>query len=240
MSTKIYNAYRMSKLKDIHKQLRILKETVMQYVAKEAHILKYFHVHSVKFAVRVSESTHNYDAQNALDALKANSKGDLDDHWLLKYLRLVSINQLRLGLDPIIETSIFCDRQYWYMKIFVNNGWHSRAIPEPLLYKLGFKDFHYQDQTDPPKEISYRDYKLRGEKWERLLSPEGNYTNGFSYYLCNPYEIHKLITKNYYKGFKDNQTLYQHLAYKFDPVDIGSLNIPPSKINNPLIETTYL
>ena len=208
MSTKIFYAYRIPKEVDILRKLKILKNMAIDTIAKEEILLALIHSHVIYVAQDLyKEDPSNHMAKHALDC---NASGKLDEFWTESVLKGESDSIHRTNLDIKLECSIFYDNDYWYVKFFPNNAIYYKFLEN--IKSLGFEDYHYQNQSDPPEDIPSEDYEKRSEVWDNLLeSSGGNYRDGFLYIIFDAYEFKKLISKNHYTG----NPLYEHLAYDF-------------------------
>lgn len=213
MSTKIFNAYRIPKSEDILNILKQAKNIARDYIANDEQYLKVIHgITMFKIAEKIKKDpkSKNY-YQTAIDD---NKKGKLDIWAMIQILEENTLSIDKLSFSTKLDCSIFYDDDYWYIKFFPNENIQYKIIKE--FEKLGFEDYHYQNQTDPPEDMDYDKYKERGKKWDELTeSSGGDYMDGFVYEIFGPEEFKKLLEKNWYTGEKD---LYKHLAYKFDKV----------------------
>lgn len=208
MSTKIFYAYRIPKQVDVLKKLKTLKEMATEQIANNRILLGLIHVHVLDDAKREYEK----DPSNhmAKYALEDNEKGIFDDFWAERVLEKAQRSLIKSHIDIYFECSIFYDNDFWYIKFFPNNKIYENLLGK--LENLGFEDYHYQNQTDPPEDIPFEEYEKRGEIWDALLdSADGNYRDGFLYTIFDACEFKKLISRNYYTG----NPLYEHLAYDF-------------------------
>lgn len=215
MSTKIYNAYRLPKNNDILKILKESKNIATDIIKNDFKYLKFIHMILMKkVAEKLQKDPDNFFYKSIKED---NKKGDFDIVSVIDILEknVLSIN--KLDYSTLFGCSIFYDNDYWYIKFFPNENIHFEILKtlEKELKKYNFEDYHYQNQTDIPENMSYDDYKNRSKKWDELLNKDGDYMDGLQYEVFGPHEFKKLLTKNYYTGEKD---IYKHLAYKFNIV----------------------
>jgi len=213
MSTKIYDAFRIKKNIDILSTLNKAREFFTEYVSQDKGLLYSIHAETTYAAViAFEENEENVMAKNVI---VGNDNNTIDTFWIERCLEKYAIGMEKKISDIKISCSIFYDSDYWYIKVFVNNNWTYKPL-EDIAKKYGWEDYHYQNQVDPPEDIPDGEFEKRIEMWDKLLGEEGNYRGGFNFDLFDAYEFRKLISKNYYRGFKTNDELYSHLAYKFD------------------------
>lgn len=215
MSTKIYNAYRLSKNADILNVLKQMRELAIEEVAQNESLLRVIHIFAYDSAIKTLEKVKDSSPEwnNANYFLKKHEKGDLDTFYIKYFLEKERLSFTKSPVDVQFDCSVFYDDDYWYIKVFPNTRWMHDVIERTEKSIDEFEDFHYQNQTDPPDDIDYEDFQAREEKWDELLGEVGNYRNGFVYTIFDAYEFEKLLTRYHYTGEKD---LYKHLAYKFD------------------------
>jgi hypothetical protein len=56
-------------------------------------------------------------------------------------------------------------------------------------------DYHYQDQSDQPEDISDGDWEARKELWDKILDWNAPSVSGFSYTLCNEYDSYNVASR---------------------------------------------
>ncbi len=213
MSTKIYYAFRISKKKDILKIFSEVKEQIGQFIAEDELYLKILHgLHIADLLDKYTNQPNHKRIQQYKSALIDHINKKLDI-WVFKmFLESNSFSELRGYMSAYFSCSVFYDRRYWYIKFFPNQHLDYK-IMDYMKEKYNLQDYHYQNQTDPPDDISRKDYKKRDKKWDQLTELSGgNYLGGFQYDLLSPKEIIDKISKFYYTG----KPLYDHLTYKFD------------------------
>jgi hypothetical protein len=58
------------------------------------------------------------------------------------------------------------------------------------LLKPIYTDFHYQNQTDPPDDLSEEEWDFRSQKWDELMSNSDTYTDcSFNFQIISGREI---------------------------------------------------
>lgn len=156
MSTKIYNAYRTTK--SIPSLLKVLNKQ-RKYILKEA------------------EATLNH----VFDSLPKKYTKDMDSFLSFLYKEYMSYSYSRYGIDFNSCVRIYQPRsnssfsQYIFILVH-HNRWPSAidgsVVDLKFTSKNGFQDFHYQNQSDPPDNISYKDFEKRGKIWDILMKEE--------------------------------------------------------------------
>lgn len=213
MSTKIYDAYRIKKSTDILSVLVKGKQIATTVIANDEKFLYQLHALSMVEASRTLEK--NPEDHMAKRALKMNDENVIDIWWFEKVMGNAEKSLEHNPFDIYTSCSIFYDRNYWYIKFYPNYKFQYEIV-DKLVEECGLEDYHYQNQCDPPEDISYAKYERRAKKWDILLAPDDNFRNGLQFTIFDAKEFSKLISKNYYQGKKTNEELYEHLAYKFD------------------------
>lgn len=212
MSTKIYSAYRIPKSVDILKELKKAKNIATQFVADDSEYLKMLHaLFMYNIAKKLEKEPEN---EYLLSIKEENMKGEFHYHYydFIIFLKENIYKTNSTDFSTKFECAVFYDNDYWYIKFFPNENIQYKMLDE-FEKQLNLEDYHYQNQTDVPTDISEEDYELRNNKWDELTkSSDGNYLDGFIYDIMSPEQIKNLITKYFYSG----KPLFDHLAYKFD------------------------
>jgi len=63
---------------------------------------------------------------------------------------------------------------------------HDKHLEKKFRSQPWFKEYHYQNQTNPDERVSAKEWKQREKDWNFLHLPAND---GFSFYLVNPREI---------------------------------------------------
>jgi len=210
MSTKIFNAYRINKEVDILKILKNIREKFTEEVSKNGDYLKIIHTTIMyNLAKKIKNDPNNKFYKSIVDD---NKKGKFDILTCMDILYMNQYSYDKINYSTKFECSIFYDEDYWYVKFYPNENIQYNFLKK--IEEFGFEDYHYQNQTDIPENISDEEYEKRGEKWNNLLNDDYDFTDGFNYEIFGPDFFKKLLTKKYYTG-KD---IYEHLDYKFDRI----------------------
>lgn len=218
MSTKIYDAYRIKKDKvdNIYDLLHEFREVAKEYVSQNEKLLRRIHVGSFYY--------HMMNTDDGERLIKRYKDAKFIDWEIADYLRYSENTLTReiVAIDVKVLVTLFMDDEYWYMKFFINDQSLSKVL-RILEDKYDYlEDYHYQNQTDPPEDIPYQEFKKRGEVWDKLTERSGGtYRDGLQYELFDSYEFMNLLRKNFYTGTDD---LFSHLAYKFPPLDMEKKN----------------
>lgn len=216
MSTKIYDAYRIKKsdINNIYDTLRSFKKFAIDDIANDEETLKAIHL--ICFVYGVDKVQENEDKLK--EFIDNYNKGGYRLDWeIYPALREAENMEHHKSIVPDLSVtpSIFEDEEYWYLKFFCNSRWSSHLLRKMEKEFDFLEDYHYQNQSDPPEDIPYEEYKKRDEKWDELTKHTGgNYRDGLMYIIFDAYEFRELLQRNYY--YKEKEDWYEHLAYKFD------------------------
>lgn len=225
MSTKIYNAYRIKKDVDILKLLMNLRTDAINTVCSSNRFLSTLHSAYVDdLATKIRDllskdiGKDNPEVKRHISELKDAVSGELHITQYSQFTKFLEKSSVSLCIshgDVLFTSAIYYDEDYWYVKFFTNYNWQSDI--ENKFSKLDeVEDFHYQNSTHPPENVTYAEYKLRSDKWHELLkSANGSYSGGFKFDIMNAIALANRISANYYTGKKTNDELYEHLAYNF-------------------------
>ena len=76
-----------------------------------------------------------------------------------------------------------------------------------LLEKDWVEDYHYQNSSDGPEDISYDDYSKRGDVWDELFAPSYRITDsGFEYVIFDFSNINFFQDQTWKQKFKEFKT----------------------------------
>ena len=212
MSTKIFDAYRVKKteIDSIYDLLNDFREDAIEYVRTNEKLLEKIHISAFTWMMLEKATKENRETEI--------EKFEEDPSWTIREFLKESENSetLRLPLLSMrLRVSVFMDEEYFYLKFFPNWGWGNKFLNqlEDDYYQL--EDFHYQNSTDRPEDISQEDYDARDEKWDELTRGNNHYRDGLMYDVFDSQEFWELFTRFFYTG----KELYTHLAYDFSSLD---------------------
>jgi hypothetical protein len=206
MSTKIYDAFRVLKEKDIKGLITEMRSIASDTVANSADYL--YQIHAIASADAAKKKDADKAAMAAYEDVIKNHFGIFIEMWMLNMVKKAETSIEKDILDCSLKAVCTFDDEFWYIKFFSNSG-ISRKILNNILEKLELEDFHYQNQSDPPEEISQEEYDKRGEKWDQLL-PDYLAFNSF------PFEINIFDSNRLERLIFDFNYNKKELAYKFD------------------------
>lgn len=208
MSTKIYDAYRIKQSK-----VDNIIDLVNQWRADATEFMKgYEEVHKQVHTGCFYWITFNNEGEELRKKVDSYNQ---DPSWYIKdYLRESENSPTRdLVLTSVrLRVSIFKDVDYWYFKFYPNERWSYKFLS---MLEAGYpelEDFHYQNQTDIPDDISEDEYRARDDKWEELCRGTNDYTTGLIFDVMDSTQFYKILSKYHYSGEKD---LYKHLPYDY-------------------------
>jgi len=202
MSTKIYNAYRVSKKTDLKELLKQMREIACDEASKDARFLKAVWRRCMQI---VNANPKSVD-------WKDDFKQEFGIYQFEKvFFESRRDNDERIA-DGSIEPVIWFDSKWWYLK-FHSNSLFARNVEKRISQIPGIEDYHFQDQTDAPENISSAEFKRRGKKWDTLLDEDDSFSSFMTLPVFTAHQFTKLVQRQWYTGTKD---LYSHLAYQFD------------------------
>lgn len=176
MSTKIYDAYKINCSNDINTIMGIVNE--IRAKAQKAFIKDVTEVLATRYWHH--RDTVKYFGEEIL------TSGKITDEWELRSLRDVmrkpddaryamfcdesSLKHIAKDLPYTrLEAKLMiipCDDMVLAM-FFGDYRYQTYITRHPL-----FEDFHYQDQTDRPDNISKKKWKIREEIWDKAIGPD--------------------------------------------------------------------
>lgn len=167
MSIKIYDAFRVSREKDIKGLIKQMRSIASDEVANSEDYL--CSIHAIASADALKNKDNNEAAMRAYEEVLENTFGLFIESWMLNLVKNAEKSLEKNILDCSLKAVCTFDDKYWYIKFFCNSG-ISRKMLNVISEKLELEDFHYQNQTDIPEEISQEEYDKRRDKWNELLT----------------------------------------------------------------------
>lgn len=185
MSTKIYDAYRIEKSRDILPLMQEIKKYCLKNFPKD--ILVYL------------TNTVKHKMEKHFDEPMKDKDIFISERYL--DLKLAHLTYRCFKEHDIIEfllpSSILYDDNYWYIKFYVNLNKFSELL-EDIQQKFNLEDYHYQNQTDSPEGIDPIEWSERSEKWTELLETQNwTFRNFFQFNVINENDYYDMI------AFKD-------------------------------------
>lgn len=161
MSLKIYNAYYTE-----NETIESIQNKIYTfYLNNKANIEKHFYNKLLKEVIENFDCGSNTEV-NPFEIFYKNFKDDFTKSQL---------QNIRVNID--FSTTI-CFKKYngkTYWKIFSEE----RSIIEMIENHFELKDYHYQNSTDKPFDISEEDWNNRKTTWENLLTNYSFKESGF-------------------------------------------------------------
>ena len=206
MSTKIYDAYRIPKSEFenefIMNILKKLKDETYDFFIHNEDILKGIHILTMVWLKAVKEDEERFE--------KFVNGEDFTINTISNYLqeceRQTQKSLYYFNID--FNCSVFEDKDYWYVKFFRNQRWQWDLLNEWEEKYEWLEDYHYQNSTDPPENISYEEFKKRDDKWDELTGDVDSYVNGLQYTFMDAHQFYMLVSRS---RWDDNL----ELAYDF-------------------------
>jgi hypothetical protein len=163
MSTKIYNGikFKSSNIKEVLDQLIQLKKVANKKaieILKDGEIARFIMGNNLLSEVPFEISRELMHAIN-------NSSSSLNRKWVLVP---------NLYFSVVVYPDSVGDIYGYY---FISNRDEYYELLKPL-----YTDFHYQNQTDPPSELSEEEWDFRRSKWDELVNDKFG-DAGFTYDL---------------------------------------------------------
>ena len=190
MSIKLYSGIKFTsnKLGTVIKQLNSLKEdarkNVMKTFTKDGKSLNFVHLLFL------------YE-----EAMKDGKEEQLNSNWGFEWLLHKELRKPYNDFDFEFGVTIFERKNKLYGVYYDQTGLNYK-----MLFDRGIAvDYHYQNQTDPPEDVSARDWDFREEVWEDIfgdISPCWVPSEaGAVYKIIDMNDIH--ITDDIMKDIKD-------------------------------------
>lgn len=179
MSVKLYDAYKVEDgLKGLEKVRQRLRRLSIEFMLE---FRDRYNLSNTSLLDELTKDEFTVENKKIKQALKNEELEDatlgavLSNHYMLDTCRQLA----ELYGDWDLFTQIFCHGAHvyehkgkFYLIPFGSNIWKDRVydlIAEGLL-----KDYHYQNSTDRPKDVSAQSYKQRGVTWEEIFKKDRN------------------------------------------------------------------
>ena len=163
MSTKIYNAYRINKNKDIKDIIKKMREIAIYNMSNNKD---YFYLaHAISSAMAFKEN-QNELAKEVCKEIEKNEFGILSEMWMIDKIKNSKAKDI---LDCGLMAVATFDDEYWYLKFFSGSKFMDKILNTIEIEIKELEDYHYQNQSDPPEDIEYEEYLKRGKKWNELI-----------------------------------------------------------------------
>ena len=94
-----------------------------------------------------------------------------------------SISQTHSEWEVGISCSVIKHGPWWYLKFFINT-YAGRQIIKLVDQLEGVHDFHYQNSTDRPEEITPRQWEYRRKMWDTLTEEKYGGTGNYKHWFC--------------------------------------------------------
>jgi hypothetical protein len=162
MSTKLYNGikFKSNNIKEVLDQLISVKETAKQIAIDSISD------RDLSLFINANKLLDS-DAWVIANELKEAIASDNYNRWSFKPRLKFSVIVYPTTEGDIYGYYFDCDKKEY------ND-----------LIKPFYTDFHYQNQTDPPNDVSEKDWDFRRDKWDELLKDRFMDT-GFSYEIVS-------------------------------------------------------
>jgi hypothetical protein len=163
MSTRIYDAYKVTKggFSTILRIRDVLNADYEKYVLHFLEAYKNTLVKNIRLKNGCMRTRTNKDKKlSELDAL--------DLQFVLEDVSRAEWNH---PLNFSAGMVLYYYQRKFYLQFFgTGRYWNTfdKCI-EPFIRRKLIMDFHYQDQTDRPEDISRKDYERRGRIWDRIF-----------------------------------------------------------------------
>lgn len=178
MSTKIYDAYKYNwTIQELLKDLKDYKQSILN-----ATIPVVF---------------------DQFNELMQNKKEDLKQIWVwwmdLEQLFAKMIIWETEGRSDEFQTVVFHDTNWDLYCMFFRGTRFTTLLPEK------FVDFHYQNSTDRPDDVSEDDWQARIAKWDEIMPSSVPAKDGFVYTILDQYWVQEWLREYHRKKQAENK-----------------------------------
>jgi hypothetical protein len=168
VSTKIYNAFRVKKSVDLWPFLWRLRDTARENI-------------------KVALKAHYHDLVNRIspeapDYRKARAESDRPDHSIrLSLARDLVRNRFRENVTQSerdtysleVSVAVYPHKGRYYLRTFCESASVLRDVLDFVEQLPELEEYHYQNQTDRPEEVSAREWSERKRVWEEITEYQG-------------------------------------------------------------------
>lgn len=200
MSTKIYDAYKFDKFYSLSELMNMIDDTRKAVQKKEKEMFYNRMVYQFNFFYNMYllhtkeelEEIYNYIEVNDK---QTNSKKDIYKMILKENPFEKDFNSIMIRIYTLVEENVECASMLkctmqiipvgrkLLVLLFGNNN-----LQKIVKNTLPLEDYHYQNSTDKPENITTKDWDLRRKTWDKALSPDYIPSNhGFNVKLTDSY-----------------------------------------------------
>lgn len=210
MSTKIYNAYKFDKFYSLSELMNMIDDTRKAVQKKEKEMFYNRMVYQFNFFYNMYLLHTKEELEEICNYIEVNDKRtklkkDIYEMILKENPFEKGFNSIMLRIYTLVEENVECASikstillyDYWLdctmqiipvgrkllVLLFGNNN-----LQKIVKNTLPLEDYHYQNSTDKPENITTRDWNLRRITWDKALSPDYIPSNhGFNVKLTDSY-----------------------------------------------------
>lgn len=169
MSTKIFDAYRVRPDADLWTVLRDIEAKAKANVIEK---LRAFYIEKMEGIDPESEAYRKSSA-NHRDGSEAFNRLWLVDEIIRERARESATSLKRDEYDLDVSIAITQHRTGYYLRAFCDNASMLGGSLDFLAQHPDLEDFHYQNQTDPPEDVSDEAWEERKAIWNEMASDHG-------------------------------------------------------------------
>ena len=217
MSTKIYDAYKFPKKLSLDElNQRILQQSFFVTRHAQKLYLEKFLKEFVRFYDQHKVHSRKWATETIVHLNEKLASGKLEDRYARSIKELINIrnaliaenyNSAIVNLDWYIQQHIemfkanrrYADFDYNFESKIVIIPTKAKILAMTfgnpylngtLVTRLGLEDYHYQNQTDRPENISKKSWDIRKKVWDNAIGPDYIPINhGFEYTLVDDLSI---------------------------------------------------
>lgn len=204
MSTKIYDAY-YTPTHRLQEKLYLSRLIAVTEYLQDSHALKYLEA----IGKALLPTFTAIERPPFLDLICGDACNLSYVYYIEQLCEMLAFGSTKFGGDPNFSCTVFVDGNDTYLKFYPNSLWMQRALKK-IVDVNDLIDFHYQNQTDPPPDVSEEEYEKRKKTWDRLC-PQTFY-DGMVYPLMDGHILSKVIEENEFFSL-DKRFTYAHLSY---------------------------
>ncbi len=174
MSTKIYNAFR---LKPRHDMWTVTAD-IRAKVEKRCRFIL------TKVYGDITSNAKDYGYTGKRDMFSVS-------RWVLEQYKAQAFKYDRNAWDLDVHIAVHNVDGRILLRAFHGSGWFSSTIKVVERHR-SLEDYHYQNSSDRPDNITARAWNERRRTWERAMRPDGNFIHQLVVEIVSPSSWHRI------------------------------------------------
>ncbi len=188
MSTKIYNAYRLRSRLDLWKFLRYVRRRAEQYARERIDAF------ADELHAAVDPTSRRFQELLPSHHCEWEVREHIAWDFLHQAYRKADASNVRSRVDLSLALTVREHEGRYYFIAYEGDGMRG-ALTDLLDRSLLVEDFHYQNSTDRPDEISEAEWERRRRTWDAMGAGDDAWWNYLTLEIVSPGSFWRLATQ---------------------------------------------